>query len=37
LNSHVFATVAEAQVVLEAWREDYTVSPSQTAADSLSQ
>ena len=23
LNSHVFASVAEAQVVLEAWREDY--------------
>ena len=23
LNSHVFATVAEAQVVLDAWREDY--------------
>ena len=23
LNSHVFASVAEAQVVLDAWREDY--------------
>ena len=23
LNSHVFASIAEAQVVLDAWREDY--------------
>ena len=23
LNSHIFASVAEAQVVLDAWREDY--------------
>ena len=25
LNSHIFASVAEARVVLDAWREDYNV------------
>jgi hypothetical protein len=31
LNSHVFATVAEAQVVLDVWREDYNVVRPQSA------
>jgi len=34
LNSHVFASVAEAQVVLDAWREDYnTVRPHSALQD----
>src|SRR4030095_8898798 len=31
LNSHVFASVAEAQVVLDAWREDYNAVRPHTA------
>jgi putative transposase len=34
LNSHVFASVAEAQVVLDAWREEYnTVRPHSALRD----